>query len=261
MRILSVLLLLVVGVGSVWSEEGKPKRTLRVLTYNIHHGEGTDRKLDLERIAKVITEVRPDLVAVQEVDNKAKRTNSVDQTAELAKLTKMHAKFGPAIDLQGGEYGQAILSKYPIRMLTVHKLPNEGKREQRIAVAAEVQIGDAGPTLLFVSTHLDHERDDLRQEQATKLNELFGQAKGLVLLAGDLNSTPESKPLTILAKNWKPAERGKPLLTIPVAKPRRQIDFVLHRPVDKLDVSEVRVLTEAVASDHRALLAVFELPE
>jgi endonuclease/exonuclease/phosphatase family metal-dependent hydrolase len=248
-------------VGSLAAEERPAKRTLRVLTYNIHHGEGTDRKLDLERIAKVITDAKPDLVAVQEVDNKAKRTGNVDQTAELARLTKMHGKFGKAIDLQGGEYGQAVLSKFSIREFAVHRLPNEGEREQRIAVAVEVQLGDKGPTLLFVSTHLDHERDDLRQKQAAKLDELFGKQKTPVILAGDLNATPDSKPLAILAKNWKSAETGKPLLTSPVAKPTRQIDFVLHRPVDRLKVTEARVLAEAVASDHRALLAVFELLE
>jgi endonuclease/exonuclease/phosphatase family metal-dependent hydrolase len=255
------VLLVALLLGSLAAEDRPARRSLRVLTYNIHHGEGTDRKLDLERIAKVIADAQPDLVAVQEVDHKTKRTGGVDQTAELAKLTKLHGKFGKAIDFQGGQYGQAVLSKFPIREFKVHELPNEGEREQRVAVAAEVQLGEGGPTLLFVSTHLDHERDDLRQKQAAKLDELFGKIKPPVILAGDLNATPDSKPLAILAKNWNSAETGKPLPTIPVAKPTRQIDFVLHRPADKLKVLEARVLNEAVASDHRALLAVLELPE
>jgi endonuclease/exonuclease/phosphatase family metal-dependent hydrolase len=235
-RILFVLITAVLA-GSLAAEEPAPKRPLRVLTYNIHHGEGTDGKLDLERIAKVVADAKPDLVAVQEVDRKARRTGGVDQAAELAKLTKMHGKFGRAIDLQGGEYGQAVLSKHSIREFAVHELPNEADREQRIAVAAEIRLGDNGPTVLFVSTHLDHQKDDLRQKQATKLDELFGKAKGPVILAGDLNATPDSKPLAILAKNWKSAETGEPLLTIPVGKPTRQIDFVLHRPADKLKVT------------------------
>ncbi|MEX2025646.1 MAG: endonuclease/exonuclease/phosphatase family protein, partial [Pirellulaceae bacterium] len=60
---------------------------LRVLTYNIHHGEGIDGKLDLPRIARVIESVDPDLVALQEVDRRVERTGSVDQPAELARLT------------------------------------------------------------------------------------------------------------------------------------------------------------------------------
>src|SRR5688572_12746619 len=78
---------------------------LRVLTYNIHHAEGTDGKLDLARIARVIHEQQPDLVALQEVDVKTRRTGGVDQAAELAKLTGMHVAFGKGIDFQGGEYG------------------------------------------------------------------------------------------------------------------------------------------------------------
>lgn len=260
MRLLA-LLAVAVGLGAVAADDKPAKRTLRVLTYNIHHGEGTDGKLDLPRIAKVIADAKPDLVAVQEVDHKAKRTGGVDQTAELAKLTGLHGKFGKAIDLQGGEYGQVVLSKFPIRGFKVHELPGEAGRETRVAVAAEVRIGEAGPTLLFVSTHLDHQKDDLRQKQAAKLVELFGTDKRPVILAGDLNATPESKPLEILGKNWKPAEVGKPLLTIPVGKPARQIDFVLHRPADKFRVAEAKVLDEAVASDHRPLLVVLELPE
>jgi endonuclease/exonuclease/phosphatase family metal-dependent hydrolase len=250
-----------VAAGALAADDRPAKRTLRVLTYNIHHAEGVDRKLDVPRVAKVIAAEKPDLVAVQEVDHRTKRTGGVDQTAELAKLTGLHGKFGRAIDLEGGAYGQAVLSRFSIRDFKVHELPNEAGREQRIAAAAEVQVGEGGPTLLFVSTHLDHQKDDLRQKQAAKLDELFAKDKRPVILAGDLNATPESKPLEILSKNWKSANAGKPLLTIPVGKPARQIDYVLLRPSDKLRVVEAKVLDEAVASDHRALLVVLEFPE
>src|SRR5687768_15481548 len=77
-----------------------PPLRLRVLTYNIHHGEGVDGRLDLERIARVITAEEPDLVALQEVDVKTRRTGGVDQAAELARLTGMHFAFGKAIDYE-----------------------------------------------------------------------------------------------------------------------------------------------------------------
>lgn len=67
---------------------------LRVLTYNIHHGEGTDGKFDLDRIAKLISAQEPDLVALQEIDVKTARASGVDQAAKLAKLTGMHYAFG-----------------------------------------------------------------------------------------------------------------------------------------------------------------------
>ena len=61
-------------------------RTLRVLTYNIHHAAGTDGKVDIERIARVIQSAKPDLVALQEVDQATKRSGGVDQLARLAEL-------------------------------------------------------------------------------------------------------------------------------------------------------------------------------
>jgi endonuclease/exonuclease/phosphatase family metal-dependent hydrolase len=258
---LILLVAIAMSVGLAIHDDNPRKPTLRVLTYNIHHGEGTDGKLDLERIAKVINDAKPDLVAVQEVDHKTKRSKGIDQATELAKLTGLHGKFGKAIDFQNGEYGQVILSKYPIRDFRVLELPNEAGREQRVAISAEVHFGENGPSILFVSTHFDHQRDDLRQKQATTLGEHFGKAKLPVILAGDLNATPESKTLEILSKNWKPANLGRPLLTIPVEKPNKQIDFILHRPSDKFRVIDAKVLEESVASDHRPLLAVLEFAD
>ena len=84
---------------------------LRVLTYNIHHGEGVDGKLDLKRIAQVITSVDPDLVALQEVDRGTRRTQEIDQPAELAQLTKMHVVFGGNIRYQGGDLHARVVRR------------------------------------------------------------------------------------------------------------------------------------------------------
>ena len=68
---------------------GQQPPRLRVLTYNIHHGEGTDGKFDYERLARVINGLKPDVAALQEVDRNTRRANGVDQAALLAKLTGM----------------------------------------------------------------------------------------------------------------------------------------------------------------------------
>lgn len=232
------------------------KPTMRVMCYNIHHAEGVDRKLDLLRIANVIRAVDPDVVALQEVDVKTRRVKQVDQAAELARLTGMYGAFGKAIDHDGGEYGQAILSRYPLEATKVHLLPNLPEREQRIAFEARITV--AGRAMTFVTTHLDHQLNDLREQQATRLNELLGGLNRPVILAGDLNATPESKPLEILRTKWTLATADPGLLTIPVEKPAKQIDFILYRPQDRFRTLSARVLDEAVASDHRAVLAVLE---
>jgi endonuclease/exonuclease/phosphatase family metal-dependent hydrolase len=87
---------------------------LRIVSYNIRHGAGLDGKVDLQRIAKVIAKEKPEVVTLQEVDQECTRSGSVDQAAELGRLLKMEHRFGKFMDFQGGEYGMAVLSRFPI---------------------------------------------------------------------------------------------------------------------------------------------------
>ena len=234
--------------------------TLRVLSYNIHHGEGVDGQLDLERIAKVIASVDPDLVALQEVDRNVRRTGQVDQPEKLARLTKMNVIFGDNIALQGGQYGNAILSRFPILEHHNGALPNFDDGEQRGVLEAGVQLPGSHPTLLFMATHLDHRREDKeRVASARAINDrIEGHPGTVALLAGDLNDVPGSRTLVELGKYWSRANQAiSP--TTPVDEPNRQIDYILLRPADRWRVIQTRVLDEAVASDHRAIFAVLEL--
>ena len=114
--------------------------TLRVMTYNIHVGIGMDKKLDLPRIAGVINAQHPDLVGLQEVDRGVTRTQGIDEIAELAKLTRMDYAFAFNLRYQGGQYGVAILSRFPIRA-TDHRLyQNLREAERRGFIRAEVSV-------------------------------------------------------------------------------------------------------------------------
>ncbi len=254
---LATVLLLAHLVGTPMADP--TAKTVRVLTYNIHHGEGTDGKLDLERIAKVIREAKPDVVALQEVDRNTTRTKKVDQAAELGKLTKMQVAFGRAIDLQGGEYGQAILSRVELTSVKVHPLPAKQGQETRIVLEAHLDLGEGFPALTVLGTHFQHDNAATREEQAGKVNELFGRLAGPTLLAGDLNATPDSPPLKALGQRWAVATMfGEKFITIPSDVPKQQIDFVLFRPANRFKVVEMKVIEEKVASDHRPVLAVLE---
>ncbi len=232
---------------------------LRVLCYNIHHAEGVDGKLDVPRIARVILSVKPDLVALQEMDQKTKRTQKVDQVAELARLTKMKSVFGPTIDFQGGHYGNAILSRFPITRHKNHHLPNVDMGEQRGVLESVIKVSEK-QSILFLATHLDHRRPDAERRASAKfINKMMGQQKNTAaILAGDLNDVPNSATLKEIGKLWL---RTNPEITptVPVTKPLRQIDYILVRPKERWKVIETQVLDEAVASDHRAIFAVIEL--
>ena len=131
---------------------------LRVMTYNIHHAEGLDGKVDLERIANVIRQSNADVIALQEVDKNTERTGSIDMPADLARLTGMNVAFGANLDnFQGGQYGTAILSRFPIESYENHRLKQAREGEQRGVLQAVLKIAQG--QLLFTCTHLDHTRD------------------------------------------------------------------------------------------------------
>ena len=234
------------------------EHTLRVLCYNIHHGEGVDGKVDLIRQAEVIKSCSPDLVALQEVDDRTERTGRIDQTARLAELTGLEGRFVHQLDFEGGRYGQAILSKFPMSDVALHWLPGMPDRERRMAGAVEVQVNTL--KLIFVTTHLHHNNETFRQQQAIQLNQVFAKDAGTnalpMILAGDLNATPDSSPLKTLREEWQSlTEDQAKMLTFPAVKPERQLDYILARPKGRVIVRSVKVIDEQVASDHCPLFA------
>jgi endonuclease/exonuclease/phosphatase family metal-dependent hydrolase len=233
----------------------EPVQEIRVMSWNLHHGVGEDGKLDLERIAARIREQKPDVVVLQEVDNKCRRSKSVDQAAELAKLTGLTGVFGKAMDFDGGEYGQAILSKHPLGETKVHRLPGEG--EPRIAFEAVVNF--KSQPLRLVSVHLDYEQDARRLKQAETLVKELSASKEPLILAGDFNDGPDSAALKVFADALTPVKKSEPHLTCPAAKPDVEIDHMFLRGLKA--ASPVTVLPEAVASDHRPLVMTVQIRE
>lgn len=230
---------------------------LRVLTYNTHHGEGVDGRLDLERIARVIREARPDLVALQEVDRRAQRTGGVDQAAEYIRLTGLSGWYGAAMPFQGGEYGQVLLSRWALQQPRVIRLPGTRGREPRIAVTALVEPPGWG-RIRWTGLHFDATRaDGDRWEQAGALIRELSAETVSQLAAGDFNDTPESRVLqrfTGPGGAWEDTAGGGAAPTIPAEAPRSRIDFVLAAPRGRWRVEESQVVAEAVASDHRPLV-------
>lgn len=250
------LFLIFGGAFSIADETapGKPVQ-LRVLSYNIHVGIGMDGKLDLSRTAEAIKALQPDLVALQEVDRLTRRTNKVDQAAELGKLLGMNVAFGKAIDHAGGEYGIAILSKYPILEHKTLQLPRLEKQEDRAVLETIVRI-DEKTNVRFVCTHFCHVSEARRTRQAEKVDELFSGSEIPVILAGDFNVAPDSPTIETLLKNWKDATDESPTFGNP---PKSKIDYILYRPKESFRVLEKRVVPDLITSDHLPVLSVLEL--
>ena len=244
----AVAALLINGGDSVLGQ-AQPSPRLRVLTYNIHHGEGVDGVFDYERLARVIMDTEPDVVALQEVDRKTRRADGVDQTELLERLTGMKGVFGRAMYYSGGEYGEAILSRFPMEGAKAHPLPYLPGQEPRAALAVSIKPDNGLPQFVFVGTHLCHQSEQTRTYQTTRINELFrAEAGPPVVLAGDLNARTGSAPMNVLlAERW-----------VDATEPQSRIDYVLIRKSDPWRVVEVVTIDERVASDHRPVLAVLE---
>ena len=231
---------------------------LRVVSYNIKHGAGMDNRVDLQRTANVLKKLRPDFVGLQEVDLRATRSGKQNQANELAAMLNMHPGFGSFMNFQGGRYGMAVLSRYPLVHVESLRLPNGN--EPRVALIAEARL-PTGDTVLLVNVHFDWVGDDkFRFAQASKLAaHLQAQAKPFILL-GDFNDGPDSRTLALFDKIAHRTQKPKnDRLTFSSTKPVKEIDFIFCAPIDAWQVNRVEVITEPMASDHRPVLAELTL--
>lgn len=246
---------------SAWAQTKIDSRqTIRILSFNILHGATTSGDFDLDVIAKVITEAHPDLVALQEVDRKTNRAQKLDLALELGWRTKMAPLFGKAMQYDGGEYGEALLSNYSIVQSRNIPLPHDPGSEPRTALEILVELPSTD-TIAFVGTHLDHLKNEKdRIAQALKINEVFSKNKFPTLLVGDLNAIPGSTPINILEEMWTATyDKSNPAATYPSNAPTLKLDYVMYYPKNKWKVHETIIIQDTIASDHCAYLVTFEL--
>jgi endonuclease/exonuclease/phosphatase family metal-dependent hydrolase len=209
--------------------------TVTVMSFNIHHGQGTDDVVDLARIARVIRASGADIGGLQEVDrNYGKRSNWTDQAAELAELLNWHVAYGANINLNPPapgrpriQFGNAVLSRYPIaRWENTHLFRSPGE-EQRGLLHADVDV--PGLPLHVYVTHLDAFSETDRVQQAQQVAELVGQNCPAVLL-GDFNARPQTPEIgrlkATLTDTWTAAAGGGPLTRHPADAPGARIDYI-----------------------------------
>lgn len=233
--------------------------SVRVMTYNIHHGAGLNKKLDLDRIAQVIREQNCDIVCLQELDRNMPRSDRVDMPAVLAKKTGMTATFEPNLKANGGEYGNCTLTRYPIDSYRNHPLPAPPGKEPRGCLSVTVRIQDR--PVMVLNTHFGL-IPAARKEQAAEIL-LFECEDMPTILAGDFNEMPPEPAVQTLLTRFKNTTadiKKEDTLTFEADDPDRQIDYVLVS--DEWDVvssGAVATAAAAVASDHLPLVADLQL--
>lgn len=239
-----------VSVGSVsGAAESAGVGEIRVVCYNIHHGEGMDGKLNLDRIAGVIKAQRPTHVALQEVDQGCRRSGGVKQAEHVANALGLQAHFSSAMPYDGGHYGTAILTPKPLETKSI-QLPGLGGEPRAAALAAFSMPG--GGRWWFGSLHLDHESRERREGQVKALLKEIGAGDRL-LLCGDFNAGAEEA--VALMPGFERLAKSGPAATYPASPaPDIEIDHAFVRSWPGWRARKHEVLGESVASDHRPFI-------
>jgi endonuclease/exonuclease/phosphatase family metal-dependent hydrolase len=262
-RLAAGMTLLALGTESCAARRGAGSAPVRVMVYNIHAGKDAAGVDNLDRVAELIRSTSADVVLLQEVDRGTRRSAGADHADILAQRTGLHMSFGKSLAYQGGDYGIAILSRWPIvgqstlpLVLDPPQARSGGSYEPRVALRATVAtpVGE----LTILNTHLDASREDRwRRQEIARVLTIADSARGVLLIGGDFNSTPESEvQQTVRARGLRDAwfdcaRAGDEGLTYPADSSVKRIDYLFLRGTTTCTRAEV-VATQA--SDHRPLV-------
>lgn len=250
---------------------------LTVVAYNI----GASRVSSPEEIGKALKTINADFIALAEVDIKTKRSENKDQLDIISKETGMYSAFGKAIDFQGGEFGPALLSRYPIKNVQNFLLPVPGDGRQHVLIVAEVEIPNFSEPIYFMSVHLDYKEDpEVRMKQVREINNVTiasiktnfpGIESGIKILAGDFNDVDGTPVMNELYRYWNSVlSKSSDNRTWPAINPAIGIDHILTYKGQKWDVTEIIIPNKnknwndiiwAKISDHVPVIAKIRLIE
>ncbi len=236
--------------------------SFKVMTFNLWASRpGNLTEQSMKDMAEVIKRADPDLIALQEVDVNTRR-NPMDVPKRLAELTGMQYHFfAKAMDYQGGQYGEAVLSKLPFKDTKAYNLGTLAEYPGEQRAMARVTVEKEGKEIYFIGTHLDHEHDANRDKQARDIVDILKTYDKPVILGGDLNSLPDSETMRILRTHltWG-CFNNNCAFTFPSNNPNRTIDYLMYAPAGSMTVRSYQPYTwDPQASDHLPVLAVFTL--
>ena len=242
--------------------------TIRVMTYNVHSCIGVDGQLSPNRIARLIAQYEPDIIALQELDVRRRRTDEIDQAHTIAKALEMNFHFHPSFTVEEEQYGNAILSRFPAKIIktgTFPLVPGMPKLEPRGVIWSEISRNNH--KMQIIDTHLGLKN----VERRIQIDSLLGtewldhpECKVPIIVCGDFNTSPNSNlykkfterfhDVQVAASNHRP---GKTWFShYPVSR----IDHIFISP--GISVNRVSIPSNALsrkASDHLPLIVDLEL--
>lgn len=241
---------------------------LRVLTFNIQHCksylQGEPEVIDFALYADTIRCFDPDIVGLNEVRGEGESPVFEEQAKILAELLGYHYFFSPAFQVpNGGPYGNAILSKFPLEQTEIVPIPDPtertGHRHYETRCVAKVHVPVGGGLTMLV-THFGLNDDEAHNAVATVCDQI-DKSSCPVILTGDFNVTPDNPVLAPIRERLLDTEdvfRCKGLLSFPSDKPEEKIDYIF---TSKSIKTTFATLPQMIVSDHRPLFATVEIPD
>ncbi|KAB2495580.1 endonuclease/exonuclease/phosphatase family protein [Priestia endophytica] len=241
---------------------------IKVLTFNIHHGRGKDKKLDLQRISNVIRKTDADIIGLNEVDKHfSERSDFIDQALFLAQDLNMEYVYGPAVSIEKpGEknkrqFGNALFTRFPIVKSQNHPfdfLPRI--MEDRALLEVKLRIGEQEVTILVVHLSLT---PFLRQKESAFILKKIKDNITPSIVMGDWNMSPVSKTRRKVTQYLKDVWiennlKNKGGNTFPSDHPIRRLDYIfVSKEFEVIDSEVIRV--DKKASDHLPFMTTVKL--
>jgi endonuclease/exonuclease/phosphatase family metal-dependent hydrolase len=243
-------------------------KNLTLMSYNVHGCAGMDGTISTDRITRVIARYNPDIIALQELDVGRLRSGKTDQAELIAGKLEMNYHFHPAFRSKDEQYGNAILSRYPMALIKTGHLPGLGlKNPMEPRGALWVSVEFQGKMVQIFNTHLSLSPT----ERMLQVNALLGEqwlqhpdCKGPVILCGDFNAFPGSAVYRKVSHSLHDSQAvlagHKPRATWFGRYPVGRIDYVFAN--DGFEVRSIavpRTQLEKTASDHLPLITEYYL--
>ncbi len=233
---------------------------LKVMTFNIQHCKNyRTGEIDFDLFADAIKSVNADIIGLNEVRGKGENSIFEAQAKILAEKTGLNYFFAPAINVKnGGPYGNAILSKYPVKSTEIIMIPDPAVKkykdgyETRCVLRAVI---DAGSDITVLVTHFGLNPDEEENASETVMNSITDER---CILMGDFNVLPDSVYLNPVRERMTDTADDFDYVpySFPSDRPDRKIDYIFTSRDIRTISAEILAM---VVSDHRPYIAVLEI--